>query len=174
MDHLGHRALGFSYPRNLMFKIHSIGARLVISTALIAAAACGAVGWLAISQQTKTTNLALDREMSLQYQSVIAAFDGEGRTASAVASILANAVKDATEREDREEQGAATQEIARSVNQAADGTQDLSVTIGSVTDAANQTGAASTRVLVSAESVTRNSDLLRQEADRFVAEIRSA
>jgi len=73
-----------------------------------------------------------------------------------------------------EEQGAATQEIARSVNQAAEGTQDVSQTIGSVTDAANQTGAASTRVLAAAESVSSNSDLLQREADRFVAEIRAA
>jgi methyl-accepting chemotaxis protein len=73
-----------------------------------------------------------------------------------------------------EEQGAATQEIARSVNQAAEGTESVSATIGSVTEAASQTGAASSLVLAAAESVAGNTAVLRQEADRFVAEIRAA
>ena len=78
--------------------IHSIAARLVMAIALIAAAACAIVGLLAISEEAGQTNLALSREMGVQYQSVIASFDAEGRTAAAVASTLANlpAVVDAT------------------------------------------------------------------------------
>ena len=45
---------------------------------------------------------------------------------------------------------------------------------GSVTAAASQTGAASSLVLAAAESVAGNTAVLRQEADRFVAEIRAA
>ncbi len=46
-----------------------------------------------------------------------------------------------------QEQGAATQEIARNVQQAAQGTQDVSSNIGGVTQAAGETGAASSQVL---------------------------
>jgi methyl-accepting chemotaxis protein len=88
--------------------IHSIAARLVMAIALIAVAACAIVGLLAISKESEQTDLALSREMGVQYQSVIASFDAEGRTAEAVASVLANlpAVVEATQREDRAALGA--------------------------------------------------------------------
>ena len=84
---------------------------------------------------------------------------------TAIATSLSGAV---------EQQGAATREIAHSVSEAARGTQNVSSTIGAVTDAARQAGAASGHVLISAESVSSNSDRLRLQADRFVAEIRAA
>jgi methyl-accepting chemotaxis protein len=111
-------------PESPMPNIHSIAARLVISITLIAAAACAILGLLAIIKQSELTNLALEREMGVEYQSVIASFDAEGRTAAAVASAVANipAVAEATERDDRgalgsllgqSEAAGLTQDVAR-------------------------------------------------------------
>ena len=68
-----------------MIRIHSISARLVIAIALIAAGGCAIVGALAIRKQAEGTELALQREMTVQYQSVLASFDAEGRSAAALA-----------------------------------------------------------------------------------------
>jgi methyl-accepting chemotaxis protein len=49
---------------------------------------------------------------------------------------------------------AATREIAHNVNRAAMSTQNVSSTIGSVTEAARQAGVASAQVSISADSVS--------------------
>jgi len=72
-----------------------------------------------------------------------------------------------------EEQGAATQEIARNVQQAAQGTQDVSHNIGGVTQSAAVTGSAAAQVLISAEDLSSNSEKLRGEVTRFLAEVRA-
>src|SRR5207302_9141253 len=61
-----------------------------------------------------------------------------------------------------EEQGAATQEIARNVTQAAQGTQEVANNITGVSQAASQTGAAATEVLASAGELSQNGDLLKR------------
>ncbi|MDY0871370.1 methyl-accepting chemotaxis protein [Dongia rigui] len=73
-----------------------------------------------------------------------------------------------------QEQGAATQEIARNVQQAAQGTQDVSTNIGGVTQAAGETGAASSQVLGTASSLSRQADTLRQSVTQFLDGVRSA
>ncbi len=73
-----------------------------------------------------------------------------------------------------EEQGAATQEISRNVQQAAAGTQEVSSNIAGVTRAANETGTMAGQTLSAADELSRQSGLLRQEVERFVATIRSA
>ncbi|WP_374654533.1 methyl-accepting chemotaxis protein [Dongia sp.] len=73
-----------------------------------------------------------------------------------------------------QEQGAATQEIARNVQQAAQGTQDVSTNIGGVTQAAGETGAASTQVLGTAADLSRQADTLRQSVTQFLESVRSA
>ena len=73
-----------------------------------------------------------------------------------------------------EEQGAATQEIARNVQQAAQGTQDVSGNIGGVTEAANSTGVAAEQVLRSAGELAQNSERLRREVGNFLATVRAA
>jgi methyl-accepting chemotaxis protein len=72
-----------------------------------------------------------------------------------------------------EEQGAATHEIARSVEEAARGTGDVSTNISGVTGAARQSGAVSSRVLASAAVLTQQADRLRGEVDRFLGQIRA-
>ncbi|MGL4286720.1 MAG: methyl-accepting chemotaxis protein [Phreatobacter sp.] len=73
-----------------------------------------------------------------------------------------------------EEQGAATREIARNVQQAAYGTQEVSSNIAGVTRAAEESSAASTEVLGSAGELSRQSEILRGEVDKFLANVRAA
>ena len=82
-----------------------------------------------------------------------------------IATTIASAV---------EEQGAATQEIARNVQQAAAGTSEVSSNITGVTQAAGETGAAASQVLSSSGELGRQSTLLRSEVDRFLQQVRAA
>ena len=73
-----------------------------------------------------------------------------------------------------EEQGAATQEISRNVQQAAHGTQQVSSHIVDVQRGAGETGSASSQVLSSAQSLSRESNRLKLEVDRFLNTVRAA
>ncbi len=73
-----------------------------------------------------------------------------------------------------EEQGAATNEISRNVQEAAHGTQEVSANISTVQRGATETGSASSQVLSSAQSLSRESNRLKQEVDRFLATVRAA
>jgi methyl-accepting chemotaxis protein len=73
-----------------------------------------------------------------------------------------------------EEQGAATQEISRNVQQAAQGTTEVSSNIINVTQAAEITGASANDVLTAAGGLARNGALLRSEVDTFLRDVRSA
>ncbi|WP_316975549.1 methyl-accepting chemotaxis protein [Shumkonia mesophila] len=72
-----------------------------------------------------------------------------------------------------EEQGAATQEIARNVEQAAAGTQEVSSNIAGVSQAANETGAAATQIQSTAADLSRQAETLRAEVDKFLASVRA-
>jgi methyl-accepting chemotaxis protein/CHASE3 domain sensor protein len=84
---------------------------------------------------------------------------------SNIASSIASAV---------EQQSSATQEIARSVQIVAQGTQEAVANIMQVNRGATETGSASEEVLNSAKSLSTESTRLRQELDRFMANIRAA
>jgi len=73
-----------------------------------------------------------------------------------------------------EEQGAATQEIARNVEQAAAGTQEVSANIGGVSQAANETGTAAEQINRAAGELSQQSEKLRAEVDKFLASVRTA
>lgn len=73
-----------------------------------------------------------------------------------------------------EEQGAATNEIARNVQEAAQGTQEVNSNISGVTDAAGESGQAANQVLQAAGELSTQSEILAQEIDRFLAQIRAA
>ena len=73
-----------------------------------------------------------------------------------------------------EEQGAATGEIARNVQQAAQGTSQVSGTIGGVSESAAATGAAANQVLASANQLSGNAERLRREVQDFLASVRTA
>jgi methyl-accepting chemotaxis protein len=84
---------------------------------------------------------------------------------STIASTIASAV---------EQQSSATQEIARSVQNVAQGTQEAAASIMQVNRGATETGAASEEVLNSAQTLSAESTRLREELDRFMANIRAA
>jgi methyl-accepting chemotaxis protein len=91
-----------------MFRLRSIGARLILAISLTVAVACGVLGTFSIIQQRSLTRLALERELKLQYDSVIAAVDYEGRAALAVSTVIAGLppVADVIAKGDRDGLGA--------------------------------------------------------------------
>jgi methyl-accepting chemotaxis protein len=84
---------------------------------------------------------------------------------SGIASAIASAV---------EQQSSATQEIARSVQNVAQGTHEAAANIMQVNRGATETGSASEEVLNSAKTLSTESARLREELDRFMANIRAA
>jgi len=73
-----------------------------------------------------------------------------------------------------EEQGAATAEIARNIQQAAAGTQHVSNNIVGVSNAANQSGETASDVLESSDGLAAESEALSNEVGRFLARIKAA
>jgi len=73
-----------------------------------------------------------------------------------------------------EEQGAATAEIARNIQQAAAGTQNVSSNIGGVSNVANQTGETASDVLESSSSLAAESEVLSSQVARFLDRIKAA
>jgi methyl-accepting chemotaxis protein len=84
---------------------------------------------------------------------------------SDIATTVASAV---------EEQGASTQEIARNVQQAAQGTAEVTGNISEVTRGASETGSAASQVLVSAQSLSNESNHLKSEVTKFLDTVRAA
>lgn len=87
-----------------MFKIRSIAARLILAISLTVALACAILGTFSIMQQRALTRLALEQQLKLQYDSVIAALDYEGRAALAVSTTISALpqVADAVAKGDRD------------------------------------------------------------------------
>ena len=87
-----------------MFKLRSISARLILAISLTVAAACAILGTFSILQQRSLMRLALEQQLKLQYDSVIAAVDYEGRATLAVSAAVAAMppVGDAIAKGDRE------------------------------------------------------------------------
>jgi methyl-accepting chemotaxis protein len=73
-----------------------------------------------------------------------------------------------------EEQGAATREIVHSINAAAEGTAKVASNITDVNRRANDTGFASTQVLLSAQSLSNESSRLKVEVGKFLDTVRVA
>jgi methyl-accepting chemotaxis protein len=73
-----------------------------------------------------------------------------------------------------EEQGAATQEISRNIQQAAQGTQEMASNITDVQRGASETGSASSQVLSAAQSLSGESNRLKLEVGKFLTSVRAA
>ena len=73
-----------------------------------------------------------------------------------------------------EEQGVATQEISRNVQQAARDTQQVSANIVDVQHGTKETESASSQVLASAQSLSGESHRLKHEVSRFLDSVRAA
>ncbi|HEV3501346.1 MAG TPA: HAMP domain-containing methyl-accepting chemotaxis protein [Bradyrhizobium sp.] len=122
------------------------------------------------SQTAKATDEISSHILGMQgaTQESVAAIKEIGGTIaqiSGIASAIASAV---------EQQSSATQEIARSVQNVAQGTHEASANIMQVNRGATETGSASEEVLNSAKTLSSESARLREELDRFMANIRAA
>ena len=73
-----------------------------------------------------------------------------------------------------EEQGAATKEISRNVVEASAGTAEVSRNITEVSTAAGQTGEAASGLLISSKNLAHQSDMLKQEVQKFIASVKAA
>lgn len=73
-----------------------------------------------------------------------------------------------------EEQGAGTREIARNIQRAASGTERVSTNIVDVRREATETGAASSQVLTAAQSLSNESNHLKDEVNRFIQTVRAS
>ena len=122
------------------------------------------------SQTAKATDEISSHILGMQgaTQESVAAIKEIGGTIgkiSDIATTIAAAV---------EQQSTATQEIARSVQNVAQGTQEAAANVMQVNRGATETGSASEEVLNSARSLSSESTRLREELDRFMANIRAA
>ncbi|HKA72525.1 MAG TPA: methyl-accepting chemotaxis protein [Xanthobacteraceae bacterium] len=73
-----------------------------------------------------------------------------------------------------EQQGSATNDIARNAHEAARGTSHVASNITEVNRGAGETGTASGQVFAAAQSLARESNQLRSEVESFVATVRAA
>ncbi|HLJ19463.1 MAG TPA: globin-coupled sensor protein, partial [Stellaceae bacterium] len=94
-------------------------------------------------------------------QEIAATIMSVNDTATAIASAV-------------EEQGAATQEIARNVQEASKGTQEVSSNIAKVSQAATETRRAASDVLSAGRELTKQSQSMRIQVDAFFKSIEAA
>jgi len=122
------------------------------------------------SQTAKATDEISSHISGMQgaTQESVAAIKEIGGTIAKISDIAAT-ISSAVE-----QQSSATQEIARSVQNVAQGTQEAAANIMRVNRGATETGSASENVLSSARTLSSESTRLREELDRFMANIRSA
>jgi methyl-accepting chemotaxis protein len=73
-----------------------------------------------------------------------------------------------------EQQGTATRDISRNVEEAAQGTAQVSSIITGVNQTASETGIAAKQVLVSAAALGKQTEMLRADVDSFLAKVRTA
>jgi methyl-accepting chemotaxis protein len=122
------------------------------------------------SQTAKATDEISSHISGMQgaTQESVAAIKEIGGTIAKI-SVIAATISSAVE-----QQSSATQEIARSVQNVAEGTQEAAANIMRVNRGATETGSASEDVLSSARTLSTESTRLREELDRFMANIRAA
>jgi methyl-accepting chemotaxis protein len=101
-------------------------------------------------------------------QETVSAIDGIARTVASITEASATVAAAI------EQQAATTEEISRNGLQAAQGTAEVSSNVAQVGDAATRAGEAAHQVLDAAAGLTRQSEMLRQEVEQFLAGIRVA
>jgi methyl-accepting chemotaxis protein len=125
----------------------------------------------ALAEQTAKATGEISAQISgiqAATQHSVGAIKGIGATIgrmSEIASTIASAV---------EEQGAATRDISRNVQQAAQGTTQVTSNIADVQRGASETGSASSLVLSAAQSLSSESNRLKQEVSKFLHSVRAA
>ncbi len=125
----------------------------------------------ALAEQTAKATEEIVRQIgevqgvTSQAVTAIDGITGRIREIDSVATSIAAAV---------EQQGAATQEIVRNVAQASAGTNEVTGNIAGVAQASEETGAAASQVLSAASELSRQSEHLGAEVNRFLATVRAA
>ena len=109
----------------------------------------------------------------------IAAIQGATRQAIAAITGIGGTIREINDTADVialqvREQGSATQEIAQNIAQTAAGTQEVTHNIAEVSEGAAETGSAAGQVLSAADELARQGTTLREEVNRFLAELRAA
>ncbi len=108
------------------------------------------------------TGIQASTQQSIERIEAIAKTIGEVDT---IAGSIASSV---------EEQGSATQEIARNVHQASLGTADVAKNITGVREAAEHSNASAGEVLTAARDLSRQSEALQHEMEKFLQKVRAA
>jgi methyl-accepting chemotaxis protein len=91
-----------------VFQIRSLSTRLVLAISATTIGASLLFGTFSIVEQQAAADASLDQQLELQYKSVVASLEYEGRTARAVGTVIAGLppVQDALANDDRDALGA--------------------------------------------------------------------
>ncbi len=152
---------------------------LLALNATIEAARAGEAGkgFAVVASEVKslaTQTAKATEEIAAQVSGMQSATDGTVQSIDGITKVIAKLGENAAAVASAvEQQNAATQEIARSVQEASTGTQEVASNIVGVQQAAEQTGTASAQVLGAAEELSKQSETLREEVDRFVSGLRT-
>ncbi len=122
------------------------------------------------SQTAKATDEISSHIAGMQdaTQESVAAIKEIGQTIGQISKIAGNIAASI------QQQSSATHEISKNVQSAASGTHQIAESISEVNRGTSETGVASGEVLNSAQTLAIESTRLRQELDRFMANIRAA
>jgi methyl-accepting chemotaxis protein len=119
------------------------------------------------AQATEEISLQVSQMQDVTHQAVTALGDIAGtiRDINTIAATIAAAV---------EEQGSATQEIARNVQQASEGAQGVTSSVNGVQQTCGQTRNAADEVLSRATDLSLQADALRGVIDRYISGVQAA
>ena len=105
----------------------------------------------------------------------------QGATGDAVKSIddIGSVIKEIEENSTAiaaamEEQGSTTEEVARNITEVATGTEEVSSNIAGVTQATAEAGAASNQVTAAAGELSKQAELMKEEINKFIGQVRAA
>ncbi len=124
-----------------------------------------------LANQTAKATEGITRQVAAiqgSTQQAVGTITGIGQIIDRMAEI-ATAIAGAVE-----QQGATTEEIARNIHEAANGTREVSGHAADLSTVAGAAGKAAEDVLAATARLTRDSEALRVEVDRFLAEIKAA